>query len=125
MNHTRPQVGVLPLPAMNGTPAPLDSQGEIREAEPIPSCDFGVEIGAEPSYGDLPRTAERKLSPKLCIQCRQHRALFRFRGRVRFRRDHDLCPRCWRSAMDRVGATQLLTVRNGRSGRHGDTIPVV
>jgi hypothetical protein len=46
-------------------------------------------------------------SNKLCAGCRQHRALFRYRGAVRFDRDHNLCMRCFRSAMSRLGAMVL------------------
>jgi hypothetical protein len=43
------------------------------------------------------------------------RAVFRFRGRWRARRDHDLCPRCFRSVMDRLRA-HLLVGLSGKSG---------
>lgn len=46
---------------------------------------------------------------KLCVWCHQHRAVFHYRGRCRGDHQHDLCPRCYRSAMDRLAAMILLT----------------
>ncbi len=45
---------------------------------------------------------------KLCKACGRHRAVFLFRGRVRADRDHDLCPRCYRSQLDRLFAMQMI-----------------
>ncbi len=33
----------------------------------------------------------------LCRRCGQARARFTYRGRVKARRDHDVCPRCFRT----------------------------
>lgn len=43
---------------------------------------------------------------RLCAECRDHRALFRFRGRVRRDAKHTLCFRCFRSQQDSLRATQ-------------------
>ncbi len=48
---------------------------------------------------------------KLCASCQQHRAVFFCHGEIRFRRDHDLCPRCWKAAIDRLRAMLLQEVR--------------
>src|SRR5689334_669051 len=77
----------------------------------IAPSDYGVELGSSPRYEllqDHPRDRTgQKLARKLCLGCRQHRAIFEFRGRVRFDRDHNLCPRCYRSAIDRLWASIL------------------
>jgi len=36
---------------------------------------------------------------KLCVICNSKRAIFIKGGRARFRRDHDLCPKCYRSLL--------------------------
>jgi len=46
----------------------------------------------------------------LCSLCHVNRALFRIHGHWRRDRDHDLCPRCFRSQRDRLRA-QLLAGR--------------
>lgn len=44
----------------------------------------------------------RPRSPrKLCKKCGSKRAIFLFRGRARRDDHHDLCPRCFRSELDR------------------------
>ena len=48
-----------------------------------------------------------KNSKKLCIACRAHRSLFRFRGVVKRDNDHNLCFRCFRSLRDSVRARIL------------------
>lgn len=76
--------------------------------------DFGVEIGAAPSFEKLPRTLRQsagRIARKICVGCHQHRALFRYRGKVRFRRDHNLCQRCYRSVMDRIIGRSLALSR--------------
>ena len=40
-------------------------------------------------------------SHKLCKKCGSKRAIFLFRGRARRDDHHDLCPRCFRSELDR------------------------
>lgn len=45
---------------------------------------------------------------RACRGCGQHRALFRYRGRIQHQKQHDLCLRCWRSATNRLAAAQLL-----------------
>jgi hypothetical protein len=42
-----------------------------------------------------------------CQHCHCHRAVFIFRGHWRARRDHDLCPRCFRALMDSLQAKAL------------------
>jgi hypothetical protein len=44
----------------------------------------------------------RRYSSRRCVRCEQHKALFRHRGRISFNKDHNLCLRCYRSAMDRL-----------------------
>jgi hypothetical protein len=48
----------------------------------------------------LPRIARSET--RACSRCAQHRALYRFRNRVRRDRDHDLCFRCYRSLYDHL-----------------------
>jgi hypothetical protein len=44
------------------------------------------------------RVAETGLRSKhVCKRCGQARARFTYRGRVKARRDHDLCQRCYRT----------------------------
>ena len=38
----------------------------------------------------------------ICQGCHQHRSVFYFRGDVRARLDHDLCPRCYKSVRERM-----------------------
>jgi|GEM_PF-6063114 len=40
-----------------------------------------------------------KRSERLCVICNSRRAVSLIMGRVRFRRDHDLCPKCYRSLL--------------------------
>jgi len=44
---------------------------------------------------------ERRKNRKVCKCCRVRWARFSYRGRVRWDAKHDLCFRCFRSAMDR------------------------
>lgn len=37
---------------------------------------------------------------RLCVECREHRALFRLRGRVRRDEKHTFCFRCFHSRQD-------------------------
>lgn len=41
-------------------------------------------------------------SRHVCRGCHQHRSVFTFRGRVRARIDHDLCPRCYDSLREQI-----------------------
>ncbi|MEN3339933.1 MAG: hypothetical protein V7647_3609 [Acidobacteriota bacterium] len=43
---------------------------------------------------------------RLCIECREQQARFKFRGRVRADRDHTLCFRCFRAEVDRQRAAR-------------------
>jgi hypothetical protein len=47
---------------------------------------------------------------RLCQACRERKALFRFRGRVRADRDHTLCFQCFRAERDRRRAAWLAAV---------------
>jgi hypothetical protein len=49
-----------------------------------------------------------KLARKACRDCGDRRAVSTYRGHVCWRPQHDLCPRCWRAAMDSQHAAQLL-----------------
>ena len=51
-------------------------------------------------------TDRRGSSKHLCQGCGQHAAKFEYKGRWKFRSDHDLCPRCYRSQRDRDVAAQ-------------------
>src|SRR5579859_2919618 len=82
------------------------SKKQASRPDRFEPSDFGVEIGGRPSFENLPRIGER-FERKLCVGCRRRRALFRYHGAVRFDRDHKLCFRCYRSAMDRLVATLL------------------
>lgn len=44
---------------------------------------------------------------KLCLECGDHRALFRFRGRVKRDFKHTLCFRCFHSLNDSCRARSL------------------
>ena len=41
-----------------------------------------------------------RITKKNCKVCGQRRALFTYRGAVKFRKDHQLCSRCWHSLVD-------------------------
>lgn len=52
-----------------------------------------------------------RTSKKYCKACRERRALSMYRGKVKFRKDHPLCPRCWHSVVDSMRVvTQSQTV---------------
>jgi hypothetical protein len=44
--------------------------------------------------------AAQRVRLRICLECRQRRARFRFRGIVRADRDHTLCFRCYRSLLN-------------------------
>lgn len=46
------------------------------------------------------------MSAWLCRECHKRPARSSYKGRVAYRRDHDLCRQCWRSMMDRALARQ-------------------
>ena len=51
----------------------------------------------------------RRTDRYLCVACRQKRALYRgARGKLKGRRDHPLCQRCYQSEVDRDRARRLL-----------------
>lgn len=49
-----------------------------------------------------------KRNRKICLDCQQRRARFRFRSVVKWDHDHTLCMRCFRSQSDRL--RELLRV---------------
>jgi len=51
----------------------------------------------------------------LCAGCREQPARFRYRGRVRADRDHNLCFRCYRAEVNRSRARRLASVVSGFS----------
>lgn len=56
-------------------------------------------------------TARRRLYRpfrRVCIECLAQPALFQYRGRVRADRDHTLCFRCFRAAVERLRARRLI-----------------
>ena len=46
-----------------------------------------------------------------CKSCQARPASFRYRGRVRRDRDHDLCQQCWRALMNRSKALAMRGIR--------------
>jgi len=46
------------------------------------------------------KRCEIKLLRKTCVLCFERRARFRYRGRVKWDRQHDLCFECFRSVRD-------------------------
>ena len=48
----------------------------------------------------------------VCLECRAHRARFRYRGVVRADDDHTLCFRCFRAASNRLRA-RLMKQESG------------
>lgn len=58
-------------------------------------------------------------SPRhLCLQCQKHRALFRYKGKVKRDKEHTLCFRCFQSLVDACHARAIAY-------RHLSTIPFV
>jgi hypothetical protein len=50
------------------------------------------------------KRVEIRLLKKICVFCHEHRARYRYRGRVRWNRQHSACFRCFRSYSDRLRA---------------------
>ena len=48
------------------------------------------------------KRVEQKKQKKVCIECRGRRALFRYRGVVKWDPHHTLCFRCWRGQTNRM-----------------------
>ena len=44
---------------------------------------------------------------KTCRQCGAHRACFEYDGRVRWDRQHDVCPRCFRALVNKARALRM------------------
>ena len=53
---------------------------------------------------------ESKDVRRICESCRDRKARFRYRGRVRADRNHTLCFECYRSERDRQRARRLADV---------------
>lgn len=51
-----------------------------------------------------------KATRKLCQSCRDRKARFAYRGRVKADRDHTLCFECYRAQRDRRRAVALVEV---------------
>ncbi len=51
---------------------------------------------------------------RLCVECREQPARFKYRGRVRADRDHTLCFRCFRAERDRQRAVRGFRSRGLR-----------
>jgi len=45
------------------------------------------------------------MSKRICVICKERRAVFFSRGRVKSDRFHNLCPRCFRSLFDKLQVT--------------------
>ena len=58
-----------------------------------------------------------KRAKRLCQECRDRAARFRYRGTVRADRDHTLCFECFRSERDRRRAQLLAAAPVGRPVR--------
>lgn len=50
-------------------------------------------------FDNSPRYAAVPCGRRLCSGCGKHSAGFLFRGRFKYDHQHDLCMRCYRSAM--------------------------
>ena len=46
---------------------------------------------------------------RLCADCRERNAKFRYRGAVRADRDHTLCFQCYRARINRARAYQMVS----------------
>jgi hypothetical protein len=53
----------------------------------------------------------------VCRECESRRALFRYRGIVKWDRYHTLCFQCYRRHVDRLRATALLSTPAGNPSR--------
>jgi len=53
------------------------------------------------------KKCELKTEKRLCVECRQRRARYVYRGLVKADHDHTLCFRCFRSLINRVLAQTL------------------
>ena len=56
---------------------------------------------------------------RLCVECREQPARFKYRGRVRADRDHTLCFRCFRAERDRQRAVRDFRSRDFRVKAEG------
>lgn len=52
-------------------------------------------------------------SDRLCVLCRQHDAKFKFHGKVKRDKDHNICHRCYRSLIDRNQARLITEIHRG------------
>jgi hypothetical protein len=58
---------------------------------------------------------------RLCSECRERRALFRFRGRIKRDTDHSTCFKCFRSIRDSCFALRIAPRGSPRIFRYEDT----
>jgi hypothetical protein len=96
-------------PDFAGTKSPMPAGYRTNQLDSLrlePS-DYGVEIGGDSSYDDLPREPHLISPTRLCAACRERKALFQYRGRVKRDRDHDLCPQCYRALINRMASIKL------------------
>ena len=84
----------------------IDNESKTQRLQ-LSQSDFGVELGADPTFVDLPRISAKNAIKRLCVTCHKHKALYRYRGRVRRDKDHDLCFRCYEATRDRLRAMSL------------------
>ena len=70
------------------------------------------EFGPEKARVQVPYGGPRRkaCSARLCILCKERRALYRYQGRVRHDRYHTLCFRCYRVQGDRSRAQELASI---------------
>jgi hypothetical protein len=54
---------------------------------------------------------QSKAEKQLCEACRDRKARFEYRGRVKADRDHTLCFQCYRAERDRYRAERLAGVK--------------
>jgi hypothetical protein len=62
----------------------------------------------------------RVIRKKRCAECGSRRPRFKFRGRVKCDRQHNLCPRCFRSI-----ATSVEAALRGAAGLSTPTNPAM
>ena len=53
------------------------------------------------------KLATQRNLKRLCKGCNERWARFQYHGRVRWDHAHDLCPRCWRAAIDHARAERM------------------
>jgi hypothetical protein len=89
----------------------VEERGDEMSGVEIP--DYGYLIDDKPALlkvSDGPNRKWRQVRErrKICVDCKKRRALFLFRGRVRWNHDHPLCFLCFRAERDRARSTKHL-----------------